>query len=110
MSQMPEQENHTGEVHSSADSTAEYSFDELARGLASGTVSRRKALKWMGGALLGGVLASIPGVAVAAPPPGRGRPSGSQGCPNVGEIRVGGRCQCQSGQELCGGACVPSCG
>ena len=45
----------------------ESSFDELARGLASGTVSRRKALKWMGAALLGGALASGPSVAQAAP-------------------------------------------
>jgi hypothetical protein len=38
-------------------------FDELTRGLASGTLSRRKALKLMGVALLGGTLASIPGIA-----------------------------------------------
>jgi hypothetical protein len=50
------------------DHTGEHSFDELARGLASGSVSRRKALKLMGAALAGGALASIPGVAQAAPP------------------------------------------
>jgi len=44
----------------------EHSFDELARGLASGTLSRRKALKLMGAALVGSALASIPGVALAA--------------------------------------------
>jgi hypothetical protein len=44
----------------------ERSFDELARGLASGTLSRRKALKLMGAALVGGALASVPGVAWAA--------------------------------------------
>jgi hypothetical protein len=87
------------------------SFDELTRGLASGNVSRRKALKWMGRVLLGGtVLASIPGVAIAAPPPGRGRPAGSAGCPVPGQIRVGGVCQCPTGQEICGGRCVTSCG
>jgi hypothetical protein len=43
----------------------ERSFDELARGLASGSVSRRKALKLMGAALVGGALASIPGAALA---------------------------------------------
>jgi hypothetical protein len=32
-------------------------FDELARGLASGELSRRKALKLMGAALVGGTLA-----------------------------------------------------
>jgi hypothetical protein len=46
---------------------ADYSsLDELAKGLASGTLSRRKALRLMGSALLGGALASIPGVAWAA--------------------------------------------
>ena len=43
----------------------EHSFDELAKGLASGTVSRGKAIRWMGGALLGAALASLPGVALA---------------------------------------------
>jgi hypothetical protein len=45
----------------------ERSFDELARGLASGSISRRKALRLMGAALVGGTLASLPGVAWAAP-------------------------------------------
>ncbi len=39
----------------------EGSFDELAKGLAAGTVSRGKALRLMGAALVGGVLASLPG-------------------------------------------------
>ncbi len=43
----------------------EHSFDELARGLASGTVSRRKALRLMGAALVGGTLASL-GIGEAA--------------------------------------------
>jgi hypothetical protein len=47
------------------DPRGETSFDELAKGLANGTISRRQALRWMGGALVGGVLASIPGVALA---------------------------------------------
>ena len=41
------------------------SFDELARGLASGEVSRAKALRLMGAALVGGVVASVPRVAAA---------------------------------------------
>jgi hypothetical protein len=41
-------------------------LDELAKGLASGSISRRKALRLMGAAVVGGVLASIPGVAWAA--------------------------------------------
>jgi hypothetical protein len=43
----------------------ERSFDELARGLASGDMSRRRALKLMGAALVGGTLASLGGVAAA---------------------------------------------
>ena len=34
--------------------TAELSFDELTRGLASGSISRGKALRLMGAALVGG--------------------------------------------------------
>ena len=77
------------------------SFDELARGLASGSVTRGKALKWMIAALGGGTLASLPGVAWAKSGGDRGK------CPYPGQIKV---CQCPSGQELCGGACVQSCG
>jgi hypothetical protein len=47
--------------------TTESSFDELTRGLASGGVSRREALKWLGATLLGGALAFTPKVAEAAP-------------------------------------------
>jgi hypothetical protein len=45
----------------------EHSFDELARGLASGSISRGKAIKLMGAALVGGTLTSfgIGGVAAA---------------------------------------------
>ena len=51
-----------GEVRPSQEEiTEEYSFDELARGLASGTISRRKALKLVGSAILGaGLLTAIP--------------------------------------------------
>jgi len=38
--------------------TANRTFDELTRGLASGTLSRSKALKLMGAAILGGTLAA----------------------------------------------------
>jgi hypothetical protein len=43
------------------------SLDEVAKELASGTISRGKALRWMGGALVGAALASVPEVAWAAP-------------------------------------------
>ena len=45
--------------------TSNHSFDELASGLASGTLSRGKALKLMGAALVGGTLASL-GIGEAA--------------------------------------------
>ena len=38
------------------DETGEYSFDGLAKGVADGTLSRSKALKAVGAAILGGVL------------------------------------------------------
>jgi len=43
------------------------SFDELAKELASGGVSRREALMWLGAALLGSALAFTPKVAEAKP-------------------------------------------
>ena len=48
-------------VSAREDTTEEYSFDALAKGLASGTFSRRRALKLFGTAILGaGVLAFGP--------------------------------------------------
>jgi hypothetical protein len=41
------------------------SFDDLARSIAGGTMPRRRALRLFGGALFGGLVASIPGVALA---------------------------------------------
>jgi hypothetical protein len=46
-----------------------FAFDVLAKGLASGTVSRRKALRLLGASLLGGALASVPGFARAVVEP-----------------------------------------
>ena len=50
-------------------------LDDVAKALASGTVSRRQALKLIGASLVGAGLTLIPGVAAAAPPehapPGR---------------------------------------
>jgi len=48
-----------------ATQTTERFLDDLAKGLASDTLSRGKAIRWMGGALLGAALASVPGVAWA---------------------------------------------
>jgi hypothetical protein len=41
------------------DITEEHSFDALAKSLASGTISRSRALRLIGGALFGGVLTAI---------------------------------------------------
>ena len=47
--------------------TTNHSFDDLARDLASGTISRGKALRLMAAALLGGALSFTPKVAEALP-------------------------------------------
>jgi hypothetical protein len=77
------------EEHERQDLPREHSLDELAKGLASGTLSRGRALKLMGGALLGGVLASVPGLAGAAPSTVRG-----------------GKGPCSEGRTNCRGQCV----
>jgi hypothetical protein len=84
----------------------EHNLDSLARGLASGSISRRQAVRWMGGALLGSVLASIPGIAWAVPPE---RPPKPPKFPKPGKKTLGENCkkhrQCASGS--CGdGICV----
>ena len=97
-------EDRNGEVSTQAECTGcsprESSFDELAKGLASGTISRRGVLRLIGSATVGTVLASVSGVAWAAPPEGRGRP-----CPK-GEKKCGNGC-CSSPEDLCcGGVCT----
>ena len=53
-----------GRLPTREDTTEEFSFDELAKGLASGRISRGRALKLVGAAILGGgVLTLLPGVA-----------------------------------------------
>jgi hypothetical protein len=68
----------------------ERSFDELASGLASGSLSRRRALRLMGAALVGGTLASLGfgGVAAADPP----------GCKRNGK-------HCKKDKQCCSGNC-----
>jgi Stigma-specific protein, Stig1 len=90
--------------------TTNRTFDELARALASGTLSRGKALRLMGAALVGSALGSIPGVAWA----------GDDRC-SEGQTRCGERCvnlktnerhcgscrnRCRSTQTCCKGRCV----
>jgi hypothetical protein len=70
-----------GKAPGQEDITEEHSFDALAKGLASHSLSRRAALKWVGRAVLGGLLAFIPGVAWAHHKPGHGVPPGQGGTP-----------------------------
>jgi len=70
--------------------TTESSFDELARGLASGSISRGKALRLMGAALVGGTLGSLGIGEAGADPPG---------CKRTGKA-------CKKDDQCCSGACV----
>ena len=65
-------------------------FDDLARGLADGSITRGKALRLMGAAVVGGALASlgIEGEAGADPP----------GCKRTGK-------KCKNGNQCCSGIC-----
>jgi hypothetical protein len=59
-------EDHDGGRSPSINPTkVDHSLDNLARRLAGGTISRREAVRLLGSALVGGVLASVPGVALA---------------------------------------------
>jgi hypothetical protein len=61
-------ENHKwGSAPSVNPTNVDHSLDDLARGLARGTISRREAVRLVGAALLGGALASVPGFAWAQP-------------------------------------------
>src|SRR5919112_907502 len=83
-----------GKVASREDSTAEHSFDELARGVSTGTIPRRKALRMLAASLFGGALVAAPaGMALAAPKPG------GTGCPVAGQTRntTNGKCECPTG-------------
>src|SRR5688572_1598864 len=92
-----------------ATGTTESSFDELAKGLASGTLSRGKAIRWMGGALLGAALASVPGVAWADDCRRLGRECRrdsqccSRNCIRRGDDKV---CGCPEGKTRCNDRCV----
>jgi hypothetical protein len=87
----------------------ELSLDELAKGLATGTLSRGKAIRWMGGALLGAALASFPGVAWANDCRRLGRECRrdsqccSRNCIRRGDDKV---CGCPEGQTRCNDRCV----
>ena len=84
-------------------------FDELARGLADGSVTRAKAIRLMGGALVGAALASVPGVAWANDRCPEGQTRCNDRCVNLNtNERHCGSCRnrCASTQTCCGGRCV----
>jgi hypothetical protein len=114
---MSVEENGTGRFSSQEDSTAQHRFDDLARGLASGALSRRRALRLLGGALVGSLMASFPGVAGATE---RNRDNDER-CRNRLKTRCNGKCvnrrtnekhcgscgnRCRSNQTCCNGKCV----
>jgi hypothetical protein len=89
--------------------TANHSFDELARGLANGTLSRGKAIRLMGSALLGAALASVPGVAWANDRCSQGQTRCGDRCVNLqtNERHCGScRNRCGPNQTCCKGRCV----
>ena len=103
-------EERNGEVFTDEECTdcteRERSFDALARGLANGSISRRKALRMLGAALVGSALASIPGMALAKPPPGACKPQGAKCI--VNRDCCSQNCFTQKGKLICGpvsGAC-----
>ncbi len=82
------------------DTKEEFSFDELAKGLASGKISRGRALKLVGAAVLGGgVLTLLPGVAR-----GQVEAEAAQGCPEGQRAINNRRCptnSCAAGEPGC---------
>jgi hypothetical protein len=92
----------------------EHSFDELTRGMASGSISRGKALKLMGAALVGGTLASL-GIGGIAAADEECKPEGkkcrkdeqccSGTCSKIGTSRFG---TCAAGCTSNGGTCSTS--
>ena len=90
--------------------TSNHSFDELTRGLASGSISRGRALRLMGAALVGGTLGSLGGVAAAdeeCKPLNKKCRKNHQCCSGKCDS-ASGTCAaaCASGQVLCNGSCV----
>jgi hypothetical protein len=91
----------------------ERSFDALATGLASGSISRGRALKLMGAALVGSTLASL-GIGEAAADPTGCKRNGKH-CTRETQCCSGncvnGACSaCPSGTvELCNGTCARPC-
>ena len=108
---MAAQEHNGGGSPSLNPTRVDHSLDELARGLASGTISRGKALRWMGSALVGAALAVVPGVAWAASCP-QGQTRCNNRCVNLQKNeRHCGCCfhRCAEGQKCVSGVCQGPC-
>src|SRR5215217_7371474 len=101
---------HNDGQHSNGQTLGNHPVDKLAKGLASGTLSRRKVLRMLGATLVGGVLASVPGVAWAAKsaPCSSGNKCGKNCCPDVSYVCSKGKCACPSGTTNSGGICCPT--
>lgn len=85
-----------------------FRFDELAKRLATTGISRRGALRALGGGLAGGVLGMVgrgEGIAATCRPNG-GICLKSEQCCSKACDKKSLRCVCQPGQTMCGTACV----
>ena len=109
------EENDSRDVSTRQDTTSELSFDNLARGLASGAFSRRQAMRLLGGAVVGSALAMIPGAATAAPKGPQCKPLHDKCTTNVQCCsrfcdKGGQQCSCPPEAEIaCNNRCVPKC-
>ena len=82
------------------------SLDALAISLADETMPRRRALRLLGAALVGSVMASIPGVAWAKPCKPGTLQCGTKCCPQEASC-VRGQCVCPgAGEVICAGKCT----
>jgi Dickkopf N-terminal cysteine-rich region len=110
----PESEDHNDQRSENNPTPVDHSLDDLAKELASGTVSRRRALRMLGAALVGGVLASVPGVAWAKPKPGKCTrdaqcPSGQRCVNRICADECASTLDCRpqgAGSICCGGTCI----
>ena len=121
-------EDRNGKVSSDEEcTTRERSFDELTKGLASAAVTRGGALRLLAGALLGGGLASVPGVGRLVGDSGEAQAqAGGSGCANGGQSCTAQKCCkgftclvdqtsgtekfCCPGTQVCGQTCCPTGG
>src|SRR3954453_21543295 len=98
---MPQREDQSKEAHNHKGRPEEHAFDELARRMASGAMPRGQALKLVGGALLGGLLASIPGAALAKKKHSRTASAAAKKPSKCNKDK-----KCPSGESCCSGTCT----